>query len=103
MVVKGHDKGKKYAEEQIFKQSDWGEDAAEVMSYQYRELKTPYSCELGYLMDKTPKGFMAKVMLEEKVTEHYHERIDATCVSKGTTCEYMRITVSLMPLLFSYS
>ncbi|KAG0197546.1 citrate synthase, partial [Mortierella sp. GBA30] len=66
MVVKFHDRGKKYAEEQIFKQSDWGEDAAEVMSYEYRQCKTPYGCELGYLMDRTPKGCMAKVMLEEK-------------------------------------
>ncbi|KAG0316214.1 hypothetical protein BGZ99_007013 [Dissophora globulifera] len=66
MVVKYHAKGKKYAEETIFKQSDWGEDAAETMSYEYRELKTTYGCELGDLMDRTPKGSMVKVMLEEK-------------------------------------
>ncbi|KAG0360139.1 hypothetical protein BGZ54_009685 [Gamsiella multidivaricata] len=60
MVVKYHDRGKKYAEETIFKQSDWGVDAAEAMSYEYRELKTTYGCELGYLMDRTPKEAMAK-------------------------------------------
>ncbi|KAF9967397.1 hypothetical protein BGZ70_009720 [Mortierella alpina] len=83
MVVRGHDKGRKYAEDQIFKQSDWGEDAAEVMSYQYRELKTPYSCELGYLMDKTPKGFMAKVMLEEK---YYKTWYGGRVVLTGDAC-----------------
>ena len=68
MVVKHHGKGKKFGEEQIFKQSDWGEDVAESMSYGFRELPTAYGCELGYLIDKTPRGNMAKVMLEEKVT-----------------------------------
>jgi len=67
MVVKYHNKGKKYAEDQIFKHSGWGAEAAEIMSREYRELSTTYGCELGELMDMTPKGAMAKVMLEEKV------------------------------------
>jgi len=43
MVVKHHGKGKKFGEEQIFKQSDWGEDVAESMSYGFRELPTATS------------------------------------------------------------
>ncbi|KAF8928406.1 hypothetical protein EDD21DRAFT_188595 [Dissophora ornata] len=72
MVVNYHDRGKKYAEDTIFKQSDWGVDAAELMSYEYRELKTTYGCALGDLMDKTPKGAMAKVMLEEKFCKTWY-------------------------------
>ncbi|KAF9362516.1 hypothetical protein BGX34_005991 [Mortierella sp. NVP85] len=66
MVVKYHDKGKKHAEETIFKQSDWGEDAAELMGRQYRDLRTSYGYDLGYMMDRTPKEATTKVMLEEK-------------------------------------
>jgi hypothetical protein len=73
MVVKHHGKGKKFGEEQIFKQSDWGEDLAETMSYAFRELPTAYGCELGYLMDKTPRGNMAKVMLEEKYFKAWYK------------------------------
>ena len=73
MVVKHHGKGKKFGEEQIFKQSDWGEDLAETMSYPFRELPTAYGCELGYLMDKTPRGNMAKVMLEEKFFKAWYK------------------------------
>lgn len=77
MVVKHHDKGKKYAEDTIFKQSDWGEDAAEQMGRQYRDLKTTYGYNLGHLMEKTPKGTMSKVMLEEKVTIAERRREEA--------------------------
>ncbi|KAG0231106.1 hypothetical protein BGX31_005635 [Mortierella sp. GBA43] len=66
MVVKHHDKGRKYAEETIFKQSDWGGDAAEQMSQEFCELQTSYGCNLGYLIDRTPRDALAKVMLEEK-------------------------------------
>jgi hypothetical protein len=68
MVVQHHDKGKKHAEETIFKQSDWGEDAAELMGRQYRDLRTNYGFDLGYVMDRTSKEDTTKVMLEEKVT-----------------------------------
>ncbi|KAF9169490.1 hypothetical protein BGX20_010253 [Mortierella sp. AD010] len=72
MVVKYHDKGKKYAEDTLFKLSDWGSDAAELMSYEYRGLKTPYGCDLGSLIDSTPPGAMSKVMLEEKFYKTWH-------------------------------
>ncbi|KAF9944787.1 hypothetical protein BGZ65_011588, partial [Modicella reniformis] len=65
-LVRYQDKGKKYAEETIFKQSDWGEDAAEQMCREYRGLRTSYGFDMGYLMDRTPKEDTAKVMLEEK-------------------------------------
>ena len=80
MVVNYHDRGRKYAEDTIFKQSDWGVDAAEAMSYEYRELKTNYGCEMGDLMDQTPKGAMAKVMLEEKV-KHPPDKIESGTVN----------------------
>ncbi|KAF9584851.1 hypothetical protein BGW38_004941 [Lunasporangiospora selenospora] len=83
MVVKYHDRGKKYAEEQIFKISDWGTDAAEAMSYEYRQLKTIYGCELGYLFDKTSKESMAKVMLEEK---YYKTWYSGRVVLTGDAC-----------------
>ncbi|GJJ77195.1 hypothetical protein EMPS_09554 [Entomortierella parvispora] len=73
MVVKHHGKDKKFGEKQIFKQSDWGEDVAESMSYGFRELPTAYGCELGFLMDKTPRGNMAKVMLEEKFFKTWYK------------------------------
>ncbi|KAG0272937.1 hypothetical protein BGZ95_011269 [Linnemannia exigua] len=73
MVVKFHNKGKKYSEDQIFKHSGWGAEAAEVMSYEYREFITAYGCELGELMDNTPKGSMAKVMLEEKFYKTWYK------------------------------
>ncbi|KAF9906441.1 hypothetical protein EC991_000688 [Linnemannia zychae] len=73
MVVKFHNKGKKYAEDMIFKHSGWGAEAAELMSYDYRELTTTYGCDLGELMDNTPKGAMAKVMLEEKFYKTWYK------------------------------
>ncbi|KAF9096374.1 hypothetical protein BGX23_011448 [Mortierella sp. AD031] len=68
-----HGMGRKYAEDQIFKHSGWGAEAAELMSYEYRERNTSYGCELGALMDKTPKGTMAKVMLEEKFYKTWYK------------------------------
>ncbi|KAG9069945.1 hypothetical protein KI688_009271 [Linnemannia hyalina] len=73
MVVKFHNKGKKYGEDQLFKLSGWGAEAAELMSYEFRELITTYGCELGELMDNTPKGSMAKVMLEEKFYKTWYK------------------------------
>ncbi|KAF9104597.1 hypothetical protein BGX27_010018 [Mortierella sp. AM989] len=72
MVVKYHDRGRKYAEETLFKHSDWGADAAEMMSHEYRGLKTTYGCDMGCLMDATPKGSMTKVMLEEKIYKTWY-------------------------------
>ncbi|KAI8348808.1 hypothetical protein B0O80DRAFT_501849 [Mortierella sp. GBAus27b] len=36
------------------------------MSQEFCELQTSYGCNLGYLIDRTPRDALAKVMLEEK-------------------------------------
>ncbi|KAG0325425.1 hypothetical protein BG004_003224 [Podila humilis] len=56
-----------------FRNSEWGPEAAETMCNQVRHLMIPYGKDenltLGHLIDLTPKNLISKVMLEEIVFE----------------------------------
>ncbi|KAG0344524.1 hypothetical protein BG004_004377, partial [Podila humilis] len=63
-----------------FKNSEWGPEAAEAMCEEVRDFAIPGGSKndltLGYLIDRTPKDLISKVMLEEKVFDTwYHGRI----------------------------
>ncbi|KAG0360521.1 hypothetical protein BG005_010545 [Podila minutissima] len=55
-----------------FRNSEWGPEAAEVMCKEVRDFKLPGGKDgalitIGDLIDRTPKNLISKVMLEEKV------------------------------------
>ncbi|KAG0341247.1 hypothetical protein BG004_006102 [Podila humilis] len=56
-----------------FRNSEWGPEAAEIMCKEVQHLKIPYGKDpnltLGDLIDLTPKDLISKVMLEEIVFE----------------------------------
>ncbi|KAG0342032.1 hypothetical protein BG000_007225 [Podila horticola] len=59
-------------ENDSFRNSEWGPEAAEVMCKQVRDFKVPggkdgHVLTIGQLIDKTPKNLISKVMLEEKL------------------------------------
>ncbi|KAF9379890.1 hypothetical protein CPC16_010549 [Podila verticillata] len=63
-----------------FRNSEWGPEAAEAMCNEVRDFAIPNGPNndmiLGDLIDKTPKELISKVMLEEKVFDTwYHGRI----------------------------
>ncbi|KAG0350907.1 hypothetical protein BG005_009577, partial [Podila minutissima] len=60
-----------------FRNSEWGPEAAEAMCKKVRDLKVPGGKEghvltIGDLIDNTPKERISKVMLEEKVFHTWH-------------------------------
>ncbi|KAF9391885.1 hypothetical protein CPC16_003798 [Podila verticillata] len=60
-----------------FRNSEWGIEAAEAMSKEVRDFKIPGGKDgkvrtLGDLLDRTPKGLISKVMLEEKVFDTWY-------------------------------
>lgn len=60
-----------------FRNSEWGIEAAEAMSKEVRDFKVPGGKDgkvrtLGDLLDRTPKGLISKVMLEEKVFDTWY-------------------------------
>ncbi|KAF9411466.1 hypothetical protein BGZ94_001343 [Podila epigama] len=63
-----------------FRNSEWGNEAAEAMCRQVRNFKVPGGKDgrvltLGDYIDLSPKEYISKVMLEEKVFETwYHDR-----------------------------
>ncbi|KAF8951052.1 hypothetical protein BGZ52_000564 [Haplosporangium bisporale] len=61
-------------ENDSFRNSEWGPEAAEAMCKQVRHFKVPGDKEgqiltMGDLIDRTPKDLISKVVLEEKVFE----------------------------------
>lgn len=63
-----------------FRNSEWGPEAAEAMCNEVRDFAIPggpnNDMVLGDLIDKTPKELISKVMLEEKVFDTWcHGRI----------------------------
>ncbi|KAF9326771.1 hypothetical protein BG006_009833 [Podila minutissima] len=59
--------------------SEWGSEAAEVMCKEVRRFQVPGGKDgrvltVGDLINRTPKGAVSKVMLEEKVFETWHDR-----------------------------
>ncbi|KAG0341248.1 hypothetical protein BG004_006103 [Podila humilis] len=59
-----------------FRNSEWGPEAAESMCKEVRHFKVPCGKEgnltLGDLIDLTPKNLVSKVMLEEKIFETWY-------------------------------
>ncbi|KAG0083717.1 hypothetical protein BGZ92_010536 [Podila epicladia] len=59
--------------------SEWGSEAADAMCKEVRHFQVPGGKDskvltIGDLIDRTPKGTVSKVMLEEKVFETWHDR-----------------------------
>ncbi|KAG0279886.1 hypothetical protein BGZ95_011989, partial [Linnemannia exigua] len=58
--------------------SEWGDHPAQTMCDETRSFPIPIKdekiCNLGDLYDLTPKEYISKVMLEEKVFETWHHR-----------------------------
>ncbi|KAF9374045.1 hypothetical protein CPC16_001521, partial [Podila verticillata] len=63
-------------ENDSFRNSEWGPEAAETMCKQVRHFKIPGGKEeiltIGDLIDRTPKDLISKVMLEEKVFDTWY-------------------------------
>ncbi|GJJ71466.1 hypothetical protein EMPS_03816 [Entomortierella parvispora] len=80
-------------ENDSFRQSEWGQEAAESMCKLVRDFPIPVGPEgsnmtLGTLLDRTPKDLISKVMLEEKVfTTWYHGRT----ILLGDACHKVHI------------
>lgn len=60
-----------------FRNSEWGPEAAEAMCKEVRHFKLPSGEEgkaltIGDLIDKSPKELISKVMLEEKVFDTWY-------------------------------
>ncbi|KAF9334552.1 hypothetical protein BG006_001968 [Podila minutissima] len=59
-----------------FRNSEWGPEAAETMCKQVRHFKVPGGKDrvltIGDLIDRTPKDLISKVMLEEKVFDTWY-------------------------------
>ncbi|KAF9280202.1 hypothetical protein BGZ74_002653, partial [Mortierella antarctica] len=60
-----------------FRNSEWGPEAAEVMCKEVRDFKLPGGKDgalitIGDLIDRTPKNLISKVMLEEKVFDTWY-------------------------------
>ncbi|KAF8943822.1 hypothetical protein BGZ47_005013 [Haplosporangium gracile] len=79
--------GKTKRDNDPFRNSEWGPEAAEVMCDQVRDFPivsggtTPLN--MGHLIDWTPKELISKVMFEEKVFETWH---DCRTVLIGDAC-----------------
>ncbi|KAG0029271.1 hypothetical protein BGZ81_003978 [Podila clonocystis] len=64
-------------ENDSFRNSEWGPEAAEAMCKKVRDLRVPggkdgHALTIGELIDNTPKELISKVMLEEKVFHTWH-------------------------------
>jgi len=62
-------------DEDRFRASDWGPEAAEAMCEEVRHFPIPNGgkpATLGTLIDLTPKDLISKVVLEEKVFTTWH-------------------------------
>lgn len=60
-----------------FRSSEWGPEAAEAMAREVRDFKVPGGKDgqvltMGDYIDRTPKDLIAKVMLEEIVFDTWH-------------------------------
>ncbi|KAF9375488.1 hypothetical protein CPB97_011415 [Podila verticillata] len=77
-----------------FRNSEWGPEAAEAMCKEVRHFKLPSgedgkSLTLGDLIDKTPMDLISKVMLEEKVFDTWY---GGRTVLLGDACHKMNPT-----------
>ncbi|KAG0261840.1 hypothetical protein BG011_000603 [Mortierella polycephala] len=78
-----------YRDNDSFRNSEWGPEAAEAMCNEVRDFAIPGgngSQTVGDLIDNTPKEHISKVMLEEKVFDTWH---DGRVVLLGDACHKM--------------
>ncbi|KAG0072718.1 hypothetical protein BGZ90_011831 [Linnemannia elongata] len=62
-------------ENDTFRATEWGPESAHVLCKEIRDYKIPIGGTIGDLIDNTPKDYISKVMLEEKLFETwYHGR-----------------------------
>ncbi|KAG0342197.1 hypothetical protein BG000_006331 [Podila horticola] len=55
-----------------FRNTEWGPETAELMCKEVRDFALPDGCTLGDFIDQTPKEYISKVMLEEKLFESWY-------------------------------
>ncbi|KAF9187900.1 hypothetical protein BGZ49_004002, partial [Haplosporangium sp. Z 27] len=61
------------AEDQAFRNTEWGPESNDSMIKEIYDLNTPYG-PLGQFIDHTPKERISRVFLEEKMFETWHHR-----------------------------
>lgn len=61
----------KAAEEESFRNSEWGPEANEAIIKEVYNFNTPHG-KLGEFIDKTPKDRISRVFLEDKLFETWH-------------------------------
>ncbi|KAG0097695.1 hypothetical protein BGZ93_002176 [Podila epicladia] len=77
------------AQNDSFRSSEWGPEAAEAMAKEVRDFKVPGGKDgqvltMGDYIDRTPKDLIAKVMLEEIVFDTWHNgRVMNPCGAAG--------------------
>ncbi|KAF9348649.1 hypothetical protein BGX26_012964 [Mortierella sp. AD094] len=74
------------AQQEYFRNSEWGPEAAQSMSEKIRHVKAPFGLTMGHLIDFSPKEAISKVMLEEKFFETWYHRRTALI---GDACHKM--------------
>ncbi|KAF9994184.1 hypothetical protein BGZ79_001093 [Entomortierella chlamydospora] len=55
-----------------FRNSEWGPESNDTSLNKYRDLKCPLGGTMGEIFDATPKHFISKVFLEEKLFKTWH-------------------------------
>lgn len=86
-------------QDESFRNSEWGPEAAEAMCNEVRNFAIPgghnNDLVLGDLIDKTPKELISKVVLEEKVFDTwYHGRIALLGDGNQRTATSMSVNMS---------
>ncbi|KAG0228951.1 hypothetical protein BGW41_003227 [Actinomortierella wolfii] len=71
MVLK-HAGDYQWRDDERFRNSEWGPEAADTMMNEVRDLLSPYRKPLGIYFDNTPRSGISKVMLEEKLYTTWH-------------------------------
>ncbi|KAG0301903.1 hypothetical protein BGZ98_007954 [Dissophora globulifera] len=91
MVVQ-HLSKKSVKDNDSFRNSEWGPEAADVMAKEVRDFPLPENMTMGELIDLTPKELISKVMLEEKLFETWY---GGRTVLLGDACHKMHPAAGL--------
>ncbi|KAG0330599.1 hypothetical protein BG004_002073 [Podila humilis] len=75
-----------------FRSTEWGPETAEAMIKEVRDFALPHGCTIGDFIDQTPKEYISKVMLEEKLFETWH---NGRTVLLGDACHKMHPAAGL--------